>query len=184
MIPAFFVVTYYEIKYSNVAADLIESNFNYTARISERNVAAGSLRPHEAGAPQSVVLLFPNVVRNMPYYVALRAVDKANKTSKVSNMAAFFVAQKIEEIYRPVLESAAINEVNISEDIEPITEFDDMEETIKIDDSASSATIILIISITAGFILILGLASFLLILFLKRIRRTKPYHAITITPAI
>ena len=120
----------------------------------------------------------------MPYYVALRAVDKANKTSKVSNMAAIFVAQKIEEIDRRVLESAAINEVNISEDIEPITEFDDMEETIKIDDSASSATIILIISITAGFILILGLASFLLILFLKRIRRTKPYHAITITPAI
>lgn len=92
------LVQSYEIKYSNEAIDLTDSNFDDSSSpskkrvksITENNLRAGSLRPEEAGILQWAVVEIANVNRGKPYYIALRAVDKARKVSRVSNMAAFF----------------------------------------------------------------------------------------------
>ncbi len=187
LLKSIYLVKYYELKYSSDAADLIESNSNKTTQISEHNIVAGSLHPHESGSPQSVVLLFPNVKREKSYYVALRSINTANKTSKVSNIAAFFVPQKVEMVIENDKDLESTIDQNLNEDnrrqVVELKEFD-VEATFNLDDSESHNKILIIGAGSVGLILILGLAAFLLILYLKNARRTKPYHAMTSVPTI
>lgn len=58
----------------------------------------GSLQPLVAGSVQEVSFNLLDALRERPYYVALRAIDKAGKVSPVSNLASFFLpGEKLEE---------------------------------------------------------------------------------------
>ena len=59
--------------------------------VTKDDLVAGSIQPLEAGSLQSATFELKKIKRKMPYYVALRSVDKAKKTSKISNVAIFIV---------------------------------------------------------------------------------------------
>lgn len=99
-----FAVSYYELIYAEDAAELFSLNGHEDSRlpetqkrfhITEEDVVAGSIEPLEAGSAQSATFELRNVTRKRSYYLALRSVDKANKTSKISNVAIFFVPQSL-----------------------------------------------------------------------------------------
>lgn len=159
-----FLVTSYEIKYSIDAADLINSNFddgkNRKKRsriITEDDVEVGSLQPEMAGALQMVVVVLTNIQRDTPYYVALRAIDKANKKSRVSNMAAFFVP----ESKLPNLKS-----MNQESDEEVIEIVDDLDEL-------GVYGIVLIVSTTIALMIIVCVGAYFLAHYLQKIHRQK-----------
>ena len=96
------LVSFYELVYADDAAELFNMKDMKNSRlwgtsgrtlITEDDLVAGSIQPVEAGSPQSATFQLRNVMPKMPYYVALRSVDKAKKTSKISNVAIFFVPQ-------------------------------------------------------------------------------------------
>ncbi|XP_057365305.1 calcium-activated chloride channel regulator 4-like [Daphnia carinata] len=91
-------VAYYELKYSDIAADVMNSNFDDESSVRKRrsvikedDLVAGSLEPIEAGTLQTATFLLSDIDLDRPYYVTLRAVDKAGNAGQVSNLVAFFV---------------------------------------------------------------------------------------------
>ncbi len=93
--------SYYELKYSDVVADVINSNFDDESPkrksrsiITEEDLVAGSLQPSEAGVQQTATFQLTDVQREKPYYLSLRAVDKADKAGQVSNLVVFFIPDR------------------------------------------------------------------------------------------
>ncbi|XP_046655991.1 calcium-activated chloride channel regulator 4-like isoform X2 [Daphnia pulicaria] len=93
--------SYYELKYSDVVADVINSNFDDKSPkrksrsiITEEDLVAGSLQPSEAGVQQTATFQLTDVQRERPYYLSLRAVDKADKAGQVSNLVVFFIPDR------------------------------------------------------------------------------------------
>ena len=62
--------------------------------ITVDDLVAGSLQPNEAGSLQMATFQLTNIQREKPYYLALRAVDKADKAGQVSNLVVFFIPDK------------------------------------------------------------------------------------------
>lgn len=96
-----YAVSYYEIKYSDVLSDIINSNFDEESPIrksrsiiTEDNLVAGSLLPNEAGALQMATFQLIDFKREKTYYLSLRAVDKADKAGQVSNLVVFYIPDK------------------------------------------------------------------------------------------
>lgn len=98
----YYAVSYYELKYSDVVADVMNSNFDSIQSplrkrrsfITEKDLVAGSFLPNEAGALQMATIRLTDVELEKPYYLSLRAVDKAEKASQVSNLVVFFIPNK------------------------------------------------------------------------------------------
>jgi calcium-activated chloride channel regulator 4 len=93
--------SYYELKYSDVVADVMNSNFDDESPkrksrsiITEEDLVAGSLQPSEAGVQQTATFQLTDVQRERPYYLSLRAVDKADKAGQVSNLVVFFIPDR------------------------------------------------------------------------------------------
>ena len=70
----------YEIKYSSDFDDLLKDKFssNSAAQFMPQDVVDGSLTPLLAGSKQSVTLSMPQESTNTTYFIALRAIGKAN----------------------------------------------------------------------------------------------------------
>ncbi|XP_057365331.1 calcium-activated chloride channel regulator 4-like [Daphnia carinata] len=107
-------VAYYVLRYSDTPDYVINYNFDdeYSARkkrsaIKEDDLVAGSLEPIEAGSLQTATFLLSDIDLDRPYYVTLRAVDKAGKVGQVSNVVAFFVPDKLAMLARNNLEGPA-----------------------------------------------------------------------------
>ena len=62
--------------------------------ITEEDLVGGSFLPNEAGALQMATIRLTDVELEKPYYLSLRAVDKAEKASQVSNLVVFFIPNK------------------------------------------------------------------------------------------
>ena len=78
-----------------MATDLFDSNFDLNENatlLEEQNVLAGSLEPNAAGLNQVVLFSLSRAERDTAYFIAVRAVDKAQKSGRVSNMAAFYLS--------------------------------------------------------------------------------------------
>ncbi|KAK7072573.1 hypothetical protein SK128_008867 [Halocaridina rubra] len=88
----------YEIRMSNEHAQILEDKFdNSTLLLSFQNSTNMMDILVEAGKPVSLYLDLPeSVSEETQYFVALRAIDKANQTSTVSNIAWFSVRQTTE----------------------------------------------------------------------------------------
>ncbi|KAI9559824.1 hypothetical protein GHT06_013831 [Daphnia sinensis] len=94
-------VSHYELKYSEIADDVMNSNFDDESPVRKRrsvikedDLVAGSLEPIEAGSLQTATFRLTEVRPGRPYYVTLRAVDKADNAGPVSNLGVFFVSDK------------------------------------------------------------------------------------------
>lgn len=63
---------------------------NFTSELlvefKPEDVIRGTLTPQEAGSKQIVSLSMPTASHNVTYFIALRAIDKANQTSNTSNI--------------------------------------------------------------------------------------------------
>ena len=79
----------YEIRYSTSFFDVTETNFNRgnSTLVTEEIITDGSLEPLEAGLKQNVTFVMLKEALDTTFFIALRAVDKANKNSEVSNVA-------------------------------------------------------------------------------------------------
>lgn len=90
----FIAVTKYEMKYAFDVTELLGDKFDDSDQnwpLLPDSLLAGSFDPVEAGTPQEVFVFLTNVEKSKPYFIGLRALDKASKSSKVSNMATVFV---------------------------------------------------------------------------------------------
>lgn len=142
----------YELKYSDNAEDLLDHMFdrNSDRIITEDLIHAGSLEPRQAGTVQSVAFLLPvDPLKDRPYYVALRAVDKADKVSPVSNLARFYIT-----------EDPLVSEV--------------MEENA----STSYYRQAFIVVASIGMVTVVALTATLLIFVIKRLRHPGPYRIV------
>jgi len=145
----FYLVSRYELKYSEDAANLLDGNFeHHSTVITDDIVLDGSLRPVEAGLTQELTFLFPDssLIKDRPFYLALRAVDKAEKTSQVSNLASFFIPD--------------------DEMFEGASDGDDHDHQVSVIAIAISAVLIALVMASIAFIVI------------HKIRRSGPYRVV------
>lgn len=93
-IPFFHSVSSYEIKYSPIFGNLMGSTFatSAAATFGPQDIVSGSVQPLEAGKKQSVSFKMPLASKSTTYFVALRAKDKANQFSSVSNIVSVQIA--------------------------------------------------------------------------------------------
>lgn len=144
---------------------MINSNFDdettkrNSLTITEDDVEDGSLQPEEAGYSQFVLVVLSNIQRDKPYYVALRAIDKAKKISRVSNMAAFFVPVKPEPT-----DSKSTNQE--TEEVDITENLDDLKDL-------GVYGVVLIVSSITGLVIFVGLGIYFLFLYLRKIHRQK-----------
>ena len=92
------LVSRYQIKYSSIFDQLTDDNFHSTANstdLGQSNVLTGNLEhPLAAGTEQLIRFSLANVlVDATTYFLALRAVNHANRTSNVSNIVSFRFAK-------------------------------------------------------------------------------------------
>ncbi|XP_057365310.1 calcium-activated chloride channel regulator 4-like [Daphnia carinata] len=168
-------VAYYELKYSDIAADVMNSNFDDESSVRKRrsvikedDLVAGSLEPIEAGSLQTAIFLLSDIDQERPYYVTLRAVDKAGKAGQVSNLVVFFVPDK----------SALLIVDDFDGDLEESTGFE-TRDIIYVKQSGSHVTSLLVAAF--GLILIACLCVALLMAIVKHTRTFPSYAGI---PAI
>ncbi len=134
--------------------------------ITEEDLLAGSLDPTEAGALQSATFLLNDIQKEKPYYVALRAFDKANKCSRVSNLAVFFIPNK-----------SALVLIMDPEDSKRLKNSIE-DEAAFISKNANFHTSSLLMAI-GGLLLIVGLCALLILAVVKHTaRRRTSYEAV------
>ncbi|EFX71592.1 hypothetical protein DAPPUDRAFT_326968 [Daphnia pulex] len=116
-------VSYYQLKYSDVVTDVMNSNFNNESAIrgnrsiiTEEDLVAGSLQPSQAGVQQTATFQLTDVQREKPYYLSLRAVDKADKAGQVSNLVVFFIPDKSVLVLTSNAEDDSWGEANPEDD--------------------------------------------------------------------
>ena len=81
----------------------MDSNFQLEEdRSSELISGSESVDPDYAGFGQTALLSLVNCTAGTTYFIALRAVDKALKISRVSNIASFYVAPAAIQVYSDV----------------------------------------------------------------------------------
>uniref|UniRef100_A0A0P6FLQ1 Calcium-activated chloride channel regulator 4, 30 kDa form n=1 Tax=Daphnia magna TaxID=35525 RepID=A0A0P6FLQ1_9CRUS len=165
-------VAYYELKYSDIAADVMNSNFDDESSVRKRrsvikedDLVAGSLEPIEAGSLQTATFMLSDIQRERPYYVALRAVDKANNTGQVSNLVVFFVPDK----------SALLIVEDFNGDLEGSTGFE-TRDIIYVKQSGVRVTSLLVAAF--GLILIACLCVTLLMAVIKHTKAHSSYAGI------
>jgi hypothetical protein len=101
----------------------MNSNFNNESAIrgnrsiiTEEDLVAGSLQPSEAGVQQTATFQLTDVQREKPYYLSLRAVDKADKAGQVSNLVVFFIPDKSVLVLTSNTEDDSWEEANPEDD--------------------------------------------------------------------
>jgi len=85
-------VSSYRFKYSDWATDLFDSSFHDNSSLS----LDSAVEPKYAGSTENVVLRLDDCEKGTTYFIALRAVDKAQKVSRVSNIASFYVPSPVQ----------------------------------------------------------------------------------------
>lgn len=129
----------------------------FKSPITNEVLVAGSLLPSQAGAQQSATFILNNIQKERPYYVALRAFDKANKCSRVSNMAVFFIPKKSAFVF--------------------IMDVDESETEIENEDDASYHTSSLVVA-ALGLMLIVSFCVALLTVVVKHSERSCTSYAV------
>lgn len=91
----------YQIKYSEVFDNLLDSNFDSKpVQFGDQDVIDGGMQPLQSGNKQRVTLVLPKSSENVTYYIALRAVNDNNDASSTSNV----VSVKLAVIKQPPTE--------------------------------------------------------------------------------
>ncbi|KAI9559825.1 hypothetical protein GHT06_013832 [Daphnia sinensis] len=168
-------VSRYELKYSDIADDVMNSNFNDESPVRKRrsvikedDLVAGSLEPIEAGSLQTATFTLSDIQRERPYYVALRAVDKADNAGQVSNLVIFFVPDK----------SALLIVEDFNGDLEESTGFE-TRDIIYVKQSGVHVTSLVVAAF--GLILIACLCVTLLMAIIKHTKAHPSYAGIPAT---
>ena len=187
------------VKYSDDAAHLIDYRFDDESigngrrfLVTHDHVTLGSLHPEVAGAPQTVVVRLQNIQPNVPYYVAMRAVDKAHKTNQVSNMAAFFHAvlradneESDEAVEDYVIEDNAVESTTrLPSTVRTSDDFLDDLEIVEENEEPGTRLVVLLSAVVAAVAMVIALGSILLVRYMKRVRRVSPYKAVNRLPTI
>lgn len=108
----FLLVSSYLFKYSDSATELFDFNFDNSSLSSDVPI-----EPNYAGSPESIVLKLSNCQKGTTYFIALRAVDKAQQFSRVSNIASFYIPAPvllIEYVDDEVLDQSSLSDYNLS----------------------------------------------------------------------
>lgn len=162
----------YELKYSDDAANLLDDVFElHPYSVTDDLVSSGSLEPRLAGLVQEVSFTLPDAARERPYYVALRALDKANKVSPISNLVSFFLPEDIPLNQEPIVahppsESSAHHQ----------------ESTVSVNYNKRYSRSSPVIHIILIILVITALAVTVVVLFLKRVRsRVRPFYNLLTT---
>ncbi|KAK4030134.1 Uncharacterized protein APZ42_033003 [Daphnia magna] len=165
-------VSRYELKYSEIVDDVINSNFDDESSVRKRrsvvkedDLVAGSLKPIEAGSLQTATFRLTDVQPERPYYIALRAVDKADNAGQVSNLGVFFVSQK----------SALLIGDDFNMKLEGSSGFE-ARDIINVNQSGYHVTSLLVAAF--GLILIACLCVALLMAIIKHVRAYSVYVSV------
>lgn len=174
-------VNRYEIRYSEDATRLFDSNFDSSEGswvIAEEHVVSGSLTPSESGSIQMIDCYVPDAAADRPYFVALRAVDKAEKFGPVSNLAAFYFPNPQSYEYEEDFEKQEggsekmnVDEVaRIKDDV-----MVDLEEDIIHEFNHQLSAV----ALGFGVVLVLCLAGTVIWMVVKKVRRPDPYTMVS-----
>jgi calcium-activated chloride channel regulator 4 len=132
--------------------------------ITEEDLVGGSFLPNEAGALQMATIRLTDVELEKPYYLSLRAVDKAEKASQVSNLVVFFIPNK-----SVVVTTRNNNDENWGDSTEP---------EVNKEPSYNNVSSLLVAAF--GLILIASLAVILLLAIVKHTQGYSSYKGIPI----
>ena len=170
------IVSSYEIKYSDDATKLFDSTFNASYgswMITQEHVLNGSLIPSESGSVQTFDCFLPDAAADRPYFVALRAVDKAQKIGPVSNLAAFYIPipqYNVEDEGDSSEETDVDEVVRVRDDL-----MVDLEEDIVHEFNHQLSAV----ALGLGIVLAFCLAGTVLWIVIKRVRRPDPYTMVS-----
>lgn len=142
-----------------------ESYVRTRRSINKDDLVDGSLQPIEAGSLQMATFLLSDIQRERPYYVTIRAIDKAENAGQVSNLVVFFVPDR----------SQMLIEEDSGIDLEGTTGFE-TRDVIYVKQSSFHSISLLVAAF--GLILVTCLCVTLLMAVIKHTRAYSSYAGI------
>ena len=88
------LATSYQIMYATMFEYLMDDKLTFPAQFKSQDVISGTLKPLISGSKQTISLSMSKLFYppNSTYFIALRTIDKANQTSKTSNIVSIQVS--------------------------------------------------------------------------------------------
>ena len=149
--------------------------------IAEEHVMSGSITPTKSGSIQTFDCFLPDAAADRPYFVALRAVNKAHKFGSVSNLAAFYFpnpqsSYEFDEGINLDKQNGGAEEMNADEVARMRDDFMvDLEEDIIHEFNSQLSAV----ALGFGSVLVLCLAGTVIWIVVKKIRRPDPYTMVS-----